>query len=111
VYIENLLLNIVDTTNNDFIGFITGHQHLDECVQLPNGAFHTTLMCDYFDEQNYYSYYDYATRTYGTDSECAITIMSINPFTKDVKFYRVGSCCNANYKTWGYNYATNNATI
>jgi hypothetical protein len=111
VYIENLLLNIVDTTNNDFIGFITGHQHLDECVQLPNGAFHTTLMCDYFDEQNYYSYYDYPTRTYGTDSECAITIMSINPFTKDVKFYRVGSCCNANYKTWGYNYATNNATI
>lgn len=105
VYIENLLLNIVDTTNNDFIGFITGHQHLDECVQLPNGTFHTTLMCDYFDEQNYYSYYDYPTRTVGTDSEGAITIMSVNPITKDVRFYRVGSCCNSNYKSWGYNYS------
>lgn len=102
--VEEKLLNIVNNNaNKSFIGFFTGHQHIDETVKLSNNAYHSTFLCDKFENYPYYDYYNYPTRTEGTDTEQAITIISINPTTKDVRFYRIGAC-NDDHKTWGYTY-------
>ena len=101
---ETAILALVEMIGKPFIGFITGHQHIDETDVLSNGAYLTTLICDKFDTSNFYQYYTYPTRTQGTDSEQAITILSINPTLQDVQFYRVGSCCNESHKNWGYRY-------
>jgi hypothetical protein len=97
----NTLLGMI---GHPFVGYVCGHQHIDETDTLDNGGYLTTLICDRFDNQHYYQYYDYPTKVEGTDSEQALTILSVNPDTRDVRFYRVGSCCNSDHKNWGYSY-------
>lgn len=97
----NTLLGMI---GHPFVGYVCGHQHIDETDTLDNGGYLTTLICDRFDNQHYYQYYDYPTKVEGTDSEQALTILSVNPDTCDVRFYRVGSCCNSDHKNWGYSY-------
>ena len=70
----------------NFIGNIVGHDHIDAHDIRYEGMFHQIRLNNdgkINDNANY-------VKTDGTNQSQAITIMSINTTTKNVKFYRIG---------------------
>lgn len=99
------IMSCIEKSDKSFVGFFTGHQHIDETTQLSNKAYHTTFMCDRYENLHYYSYYNYPTRTSDSNSEQAISILSINPTLKSVKIKRIGTAVNSEYSSgWEYTY-------
>ena len=91
----------IATCNGNIIGYICGHQHIDDTRNV--GDFqHTTLMCDMLDNRNSYSGYSLTDRVAGTTSEQAVSVISINTTTKDVVIRRIGAGRN---RTLSYNYS------
>lgn len=87
--------------NGTIIGYICGHQHVDILYDDGN-IHHSTLYCDKLENNNYYSGYSITNRVAGTTTEQAVTVVSINPTTKDVVFRRIGVGKNS---TMSYNYS------
>ena len=90
---ETWIKTLIDTYPN-FIGIFSGHMHLDEYDIVSTGAkefHHMTLDADF--KRNGVS---------GTNEEQVITIISINPTTENVKFYRIGRSAVYETKQWEY---------
>lgn len=84
------IIDAIASCNGNIVGYVCGHQHIDDTRDI--GAFQqTTLMCDRFENTNYYDGLSYTERIAGTYSEQAITIMSLNTKTREVVFRRIGA--------------------
>lgn len=91
----------IATCNGNLVGYICGHQHIDDTRNV--GDFQqTTLLCDMLDNRNSYSGYSLTDREAGTTSEQAVSVISINTTTKDVVIRRIGA---GRSRTLSYNYS------
>lgn len=95
------IITAIENCNGTIVGYICGHQHIDYCEKIGNFQ-HTTLLCDRFENSNYYNGISVTNRVSGTDSEQAVSVISINTKTKDVVVRRVGAGRN---RTISYSYA------
>mgnify|MGYP002513802682 CR=1 FL=1 len=90
---ELWLKGLIDTYPN-FIGVLSGHLHLDEhdvASTETKDFHHITLDADILRNGNV-----------GTNNEQVVTIVSINPITENVKFYRIGRSITYESKQWEY---------
>lgn len=86
------ICDAIETCNGHVVGYFCGHQHIDRITSIDNAFRQITLLCDCIDDREYYpSIYDYPTRTPGTASEQAVTIVSFNTSTGVVRFTRIGA--------------------
>lgn len=85
-----------------FIGVFAGHEHSDAYVDYLNcGLVHQLTL-----NNDSYGVKDAAPwpKTVGTNTEQAVTIVSVNPKTQDVQCYRIGKTCRLG-RTWGWKYS------
>ena len=90
---ETWLKGLIDMYPN-FVGLFCGHLHTDEYTLANTGTkdfHHMTLDADILRNGNI-----------GTNNEQVITIISINPTTENVKFYRIGRSVVFESKQWEY---------
>ena len=86
------ICDAIELCNGHVVGYFCGHQHIDRITSIDNAFRQITLLCDCIDDREYYpSIYDYPTRTPGTASEQAVTIVSFNTVTGVVRFTRIGA--------------------
>lgn len=94
------VISAINNCNGTIVGYICGHQHVDICEKI--GDFqHTTLICDKFENVNYYDGISATDREAGTTSEQAVSVISINTKTKQAVIRRIGAGRN---KTMSYSY-------
>ena len=96
--VQKNLVNIIRKDLN-YIGNIVGHWHIDDKNTLFDGIYNQILLNNdgmINDDANY-------KKTSGTVNSQAITIMSIHPLSRTVKFYRIGMPTTLG-KTWEYVY-------
>lgn len=82
-----LLVCNMGLSDKSLIGVMTGHQHIDHYDDYLNLGFvkQVTFLHDgYVSDRTDYP------KVSGTNNENAVTILSVNPTTKDVKLYRIG---------------------
>lgn len=91
----------IKNCNGHIVGYICGHQHIDRTGRW-NGFQETTLTVDKFENINYYPGTSNITRKTGTNSEQAVSVISINPKTKKVDIRRVGC---GRQRTISYSYS------
>lgn len=94
------VINAISNCNGSIVGYICGHQHVDITEEI-GGFQHTTLICDKFENSNYYDGISVTDRKAGTTSEQAVSVISINTKTKQVVIRRIGAGRN---KTMSYSY-------
>lgn len=100
-YAKNLRPFFMANDNKYFAGWIAGHEHTDSlAVDTPFGVIHQAVLNNDGHSNDAVPW----PKTQGTATEQAITIMSINPGTKDVKFYRIGKATSYGQR-FGYSYA------
>ena len=90
---QTWLFRLIDTYKG-FIGNFCGHMHLDKYDLLSTGTTNfnqITLDADILRSGNQ-----------GTSNEQVVTIVSINPTTENVKFYRIGRSLVYESKQWEY---------
>lgn len=95
---SSLLVPIIGHGVN-YIGNIAGHMHIDKYDTAYEGMYNQVMLNNdgrINDNENY-------SKTNGTANSQAITIMSINTSTKNVKFYRIGIPTLLG-KNWQYTY-------
>lgn len=98
---DNGLLQTVLLNNIPFIGILCGHEHTDGYVDyLDFGLVSQTALSN-----DSYGQKDAAPwpKTVGTNTEQAVTIVSVNTKTNDVRFYRIGMPCRFG-RRWSYRY-------
>lgn len=94
------IISAIENCNGTIIGYICGHQHVD--ITEKHGTFqHTTLICDKFENINYYNGISVTDRVSGTESEQGVSVISINTTTKQVVIRRIGAGRN---RTLSYTY-------
>lgn len=84
------IVSAIDNCNGTIIGYLCGHQHIDYCEKLGNFQ-HTTITCDRFENSNYYDGISITNRVAGTNTEQSVSVVSINPKTRNVVIRRVGA--------------------
>lgn len=86
--------------NGNVIGYLCGHEHIDYIYD--NGSFtEATMICDKFENVNYYPDYSVTDRVSGTESEQAVSVISFNTSTREVVIRRIGAGRN---KVLSYTY-------
>lgn len=86
------ICDAIETCNGHVVGYFCGHQHIDRITTIDSDFKQVTLLCDCIDDREYYpEIYDYPTRTPGTASEQAVTVVSFNTSTGVVQFTRIGA--------------------
>ena len=84
------LISAINACNGHIVGYFCGHQHIDDTRNI--GDFQqTTLLCDRFENTNYYNGLSVTNRVEGTVTEQAVSIISINTTTKNVVVRRIGA--------------------
>lgn len=96
------LFSSVLLNDEPFIGFFCGHEHIDYHVDyLSAGIVHQMALsndaCSSVKDAVHYQ------KTVGTDTEQAITIVSVNTAKQKVKFYRIGMPTTYG-RRWEYSY-------
>lgn len=100
-YAKNLRPFFMANDSKFFAGWIAGHEHTDSlAVDTPFGVIHQAVLSNDGHSNDAAPW----PKTSGTDTEQAITIMSVNTKTKDVKFYRIGKATSYGQR-FGYSYA------
>lgn len=84
------IIDAINSTNGSLVGYICGHQHID-FVGNTGKIWQATLMCDRFENVNYYDGYSYTQRVAGTENEQALSILSLNTETRSVVVRRIGA--------------------
>jgi len=97
------ICNAIELCNGHVVGYFCGHQHIDRITSIDSAFRQITLLCDCIDDREYYpSIYDYPTRTPGTASEQAVTIVSFNTVTGVVRFTRIGAYAPNSLPSYNY---------
>ena len=107
--VTEAITNAMESGNADVIGYICGHQHIDVISPIDNAFYLSTWLCDRHETTNYYPGYSVTTRNNGTWSAQAITLVSINPDNKSVKFMRIGAAYSQG--VWEYNWANHGGSL
>lgn len=97
------IINAILNTNGNLVGYICGHQHID-FVGNTGQIWQTTLMCDRFENTNYYQGYSYTERVADTVNEQALSVVSINTKTRNVVVRRIGAGWQAIVESLHYTY-------
>lgn len=84
------IINAILSTNGNLVGYICGHQHIDHTGSTGQLQ-QMTLMCDRFENTNYYDGLSYTERVADTVNEQALTILSLNTKTRSVVARRIGA--------------------
>ena len=84
------IINAILSTNGNLVGYICGHQHIDHTGNTGQLQ-QMTLMCDRFENTNYYDGLSYTERVADTVNEQALTILSLNTKTRSVVARRIGA--------------------
>lgn len=85
------IISSIAATNGKLIGYFCGHQHCD-IMETHGGFHHSTFLCDRFENNPYYSPdVEYPTRTKGTATEQAVSIISVNTTSRQVVVRRIGA--------------------
>lgn len=84
------IINAILSTNGNLVGYICGHQHID-FVGNTGQIWQATLMCDRFENTNYYDGYSYTQRVANTVNEQALSVLSLNAKTRSVVIRRIGA--------------------
>lgn len=84
------IVTAIENCNGTIIGYLCGHQHIDYSEKLGNFQ-HTTITCDRFENSNYYDGISITNRVAGTNTEQSVSVVSINPKTRNVVIRRVGA--------------------
>ena len=92
------LSELIAGCNGHVVGYICGHEHLDLQTLAEEGFYQTILTSDAIMPGQ-------KGRKSGTASEAAVTVMSINTATGEVRFHRIGASLDESVQ--GYNYRTN----
>lgn len=88
-------------SNGSIIGYLCGHEHCDYLYN--NGSFEeVTIICDKFENIDYYPGVSVTDRVAGTVTEQAVSVVSINTNTKQVVIRRIGAGRN---QTMSYSYS------
>lgn len=97
------IINAILETNGNLVGYICGHQHIDHCGN--NGDIQQiTLMCDRFENTNYYDGLSYTQRVADTVNEQGLSILSLNTKTRNVVVRRIGAGWSDIINTLHYTY-------
>lgn len=100
-YAKNLRPFFMANDSKFFAGWIAGHEHTDSlAVDTPFGVIHQAVLNNDGHSNDAVPW----PKTQGTATEQAVTIMSINPKTKTVKFYRIGAVTRFG-RSFEYSYA------
>lgn len=100
-YAKNLRPFFMANDNKFFAGWIAGHEHTDSlAVDTPFGVIHQAVLNNDGHSNDAVPW----PKTQGTATEQAVTIMSINPKAKIVKFYRIGAVTRFG-RSFEYSYA------
>lgn len=100
-YANNLRPFFMANDNKYFAGWIAGHEHTDSlAVDTPFGVIHQAVLNNDGHSNDAVPW----PKTQGTATEQAVTIMSINPKAKIVKFYRIGAVTRFG-RSFEYSYA------
>ncbi|MBQ6403146.1 MAG: metallophosphoesterase [Oscillospiraceae bacterium] len=100
-YAKNLRPFFMANDNKFFAGWIAGHEHTDSlAVDTPFGVIHQAVLNNDGHSNDAAPW----PKTQGTATEQAVTIMSINPKAKIVKFYRIGAVTRYG-RSFEYSYA------
>lgn len=84
------IINAILSTNGNLVGYICGHQHIDHTGNTGQLQ-QMTLMCDRFENTNYYDGLSYTERVADTVNEQALTVLSLNTNTRSVVARRIGA--------------------
>lgn len=100
-YANNLRPFFMANDSKFFAGWIAGHEHTDSlAVDTPFGVIHQAVLNNDGHSNDAVPW----PKTQGTATEQAVTIMSINPKAKIVKFYRIGAVTRYG-RSFEYSYA------
>ena len=88
------IISAIKECNGKVIGYICGHQHVDITGKW-SGIQQTTLLCDKFENTNYYDGISVTNRESGKVTEQAVSVVSINSKTKQVVIRRIGAGRNS----------------
>lgn len=81
----------IKSTNGTIIGFFCGHEHVDDISVVDNSFYQTVFLCDKREQYLGFPNISPPSRTAGTVSEQAVSIVSINTTTGDVTIRRIGA--------------------
>ena len=95
------IVSAIENCNGTIVGYFCGHQHIDYTEKIGNFQY-TTMLCDKFENTNYYNGISVTDRVSGTDSEQAVSVISINTSTKNVVVRRIGA---GRQRTMSYSYS------
>ena len=90
------VINVLNETNGTIIGYFGGHMHIDKITEV-NGIKNVTLLNDSC-KRSGGGVYDFE-RVAGTESEQAVSVVSINLSNKAVTIHRIGA---GNDMTYSY---------
>ncbi|MCR4837828.1 MAG: metallophosphoesterase [Eubacterium sp.] len=91
------LAEMIAGCNGHVVGYICGHEHLDLQTFAQQGFYQTILTSDAIMPGQ-------KDRKSGTAAEAAVTVVSINTATGEVRFQRIGASLGENVQ--GYNFRT-----
>ncbi|MBR3346274.1 MAG: metallophosphoesterase [Solobacterium sp.] len=97
-------ISAVNQCNGHIVGYFCGHQHIDDTRLISGGFQQTTLLCDRFENTNYYDGLSVTNRVEGTANEQAISIISINTKTRNVVVRRIGAGWESIVNSLHYSY-------
>ena len=90
-----LLSHLIANCNGHVAGYMCGHEHKDHQSLVKDTFYQTIVTSDYIAN-------DQPERSAGTESEQAVTIVSINTKTGDVQFRRVGTDFGEQIQDYNY---------
>ena len=94
---ETLVTNALCSTNGTIIGYFCGHEHFDRIVKVNDIFYQINLLNDTCSQDTTFEEITNPTRTAGTVSEQAVSVVCINTNTGNVIIKRIGAGENMNY--------------
>ena len=91
------ITNALSSTNGTIIGYFCGHEHCDLIQVVNNKFYEVILLDDNCRKDTTFSEITNPDRITGTESEQAVSVVSVNTITGDVNIRRIGAGENLTY--------------
>lgn len=93
--------NALSSTNGTIIGYFCGHEHCDLIQVVNNKFYEVILLNDSCGKDTTFSEITNPERIDGTESEQAVSVVSINTITGDIDIRKIGAGENLTYNYLG----------
>lgn len=84
------VISAINNCNGTVVGYFCGHQHIDYCEKI-GSLQHMTMLCDKFENVNYYDGISVTNRVADTITEQAVSVLSFNFKQRRVVLRRIGA--------------------